>query len=110
MNPMKHAPRLVTTAFATRCAPRVRPATSTTKLHGSIWLHRVAQTHQRWSSSQQQTENDKTSRQIEEAKEKQARKPWIREGSDQPPVARNRSAGAMTKGKTLELLSASSSS
>ena len=33
-----------------------------------------------------------------EAKELQARTPWHREGSDQPPVKRMRSAGAMTKG------------
>ncbi|QSZ37511.1 hypothetical protein DSL72_008609 [Monilinia vaccinii-corymbosi] len=31
----------------------------------------------------------------------QARTPWHREGSDRPPVKRNRSAGAMTKGKLL---------
>ena len=35
---------------------------------------------------------------LEVAKEKQVRKPWHREGTDQPPVARPRSAGAMTKG------------
>ncbi|OCK74933.1 hypothetical protein K432DRAFT_437769 [Lepidopterella palustris CBS 459.81] len=34
-------------------------------------------------------------------KEKQIRTPWHREGSDKPPVARQRSAGAMTKGKLL---------
>ncbi|KAF2493282.1 hypothetical protein BU16DRAFT_551205 [Lophium mytilinum] len=34
-------------------------------------------------------------------KGKQIRTPWMREGSDQPPVARQRSAGAMTKGKLL---------
>ena len=32
-------------------------------------------------------------------KEKQARTPWLRQGSDVPPVARPRSAGAMTKGE-----------
>lgn len=37
----------------------------------------------------------------EESKEKQMRSPWMRDGSDKPPVARNRSAGAMTKGKLL---------
>jgi hypothetical protein len=31
-------------------------------------------------------------------KQKQIRTPWHREGSDEPPVARQRSAGAMTKG------------
>ena len=35
---------------------------------------------------------------INDSKELQARTPWHREGSDQPPVKRNRSAGAMTKG------------
>ncbi|KAI9673188.1 MAG: hypothetical protein M1817_003051 [Caeruleum heppii] len=38
---------------------------------------------------------------IGEEKEKQARTPWHREGTDVPPVARQRSAGAMTKGKLL---------
>lgn len=33
--------------------------------------------------------------------EKQKRSPWMRQGSDQPPVKRMRSAGAMTKGKLL---------
>jgi hypothetical protein len=36
-----------------------------------------------------------------ELKAKQLASPWTREGSDVPPVARNRSAGAMTKGKLL---------
>lgn len=36
-----------------------------------------------------------------ESKDKQARSPWMREGSEKPPVARFRSAGAMTKGKLL---------
>ncbi|KAF2642531.1 DUF607-domain-containing protein [Massarina eburnea CBS 473.64] len=34
-------------------------------------------------------------------KTRQMRAPWNREGSDVPPVARQRSAGAMTKGKLL---------
>lgn len=37
---------------------------------------------------------------IGEAKEKQARTPWHREGSDQPPVKRDRRASAMTKGES----------
>lgn len=36
-----------------------------------------------------------------ELKARQRASPWTREGSDVPPVARNRSAGAMTKGKLL---------
>lgn len=35
---------------------------------------------------------------LEHSKESQMRSPWMREGSDKPPVARQRSAGAMTKG------------
>ncbi|KAI9046749.1 hypothetical protein LZ554_009487 [Drepanopeziza brunnea f. sp. 'monogermtubi'] len=38
---------------------------------------------------------------IGQARELQARTPWHREGSDTPPVRRDRSAGAMTKGKLL---------
>jgi hypothetical protein len=38
---------------------------------------------------------------LEEEKEKQVRAPWQREGVDQPPVSRPRSAGAMTKGMVL---------
>ncbi|KAA8574855.1 hypothetical protein EYC84_004099 [Monilinia fructicola] len=38
---------------------------------------------------------------IGDHKEIQARTPWHRGGSDKPPVKRNRSAGAMTKGKLL---------
>lgn len=37
---------------------------------------------------------------IGEVKEKQARTPWHREGSDQPPVKRDRTASAMTKGES----------
>lgn len=37
-------------------------------------------------------------RDIEAEKEKQARTPWHREGVDQPPVSRPRSASAMTRG------------
>lgn len=36
---------------------------------------------------------------IHETQEKQKKAPWHREGSEQPPVRRERSAGAMTKGK-----------
>lgn len=39
--------------------------------------------------------------QVSEEKGKQAERPWHREGADQPPVRRQRSAGAMTKGECL---------
>ncbi|TID14647.1 hypothetical protein E2P81_ATG08602 [Venturia nashicola] len=38
---------------------------------------------------------------VAEDTSKQIRTPWMREGSDRPPVATQRSAGAMTKGKLL---------
>ncbi|KAL8997332.1 MAG: hypothetical protein Q9169_003366 [Polycauliona sp. 2 TL-2023] len=38
---------------------------------------------------------------IAQEKEKQTRAPWHREGSNTPPVARQRSAGAMTKGMSI---------
>ena len=38
---------------------------------------------------------------IAQEKEKQTRAPWHRDGSELPPVARQRSAGAMTKGRSL---------
>ena len=41
---------------------------------------------------------------ISQEKEKQIRTPWHREGSNVPPVGRQRSAGAMTKGIPTPLL------
>lgn len=46
-------------------------------------------------------EKDHFSRVEKDSKDKQRRSPWTREGSDLAPVARDRSAGAMTKGKLL---------
>ncbi|KAF2471843.1 uncharacterized protein BDR25DRAFT_324943 [Lindgomyces ingoldianus] len=48
-----------------------------------------------------QEEREDYEKRLEEDKGKQIRTPWHREGSDTPPVARQRSAGAMTKGKLL---------
>lgn len=45
-----------------------------------------------------QEEKDEFKRRLEKDKGKQFRTPWHREGSDKPPVARQRSASAMTKG------------
>lgn len=47
-----------------------------------------------------QEEKDDFARKLQEDKGKQIRTPWHREGSDKPPVARQRSAGAMTKGSS----------
>ncbi|USW52030.1 Putative calcium uniporter protein [Septoria linicola] len=46
-------------------------------------------------------EKDHFQRVEEQSKEMQTRSPWMHDGSDVPPVARQRSAGAMTKGKLL---------
>ncbi|KAI9712653.1 MAG: hypothetical protein M1820_001274 [Bogoriella megaspora] len=46
-------------------------------------------------------EMERYDREVSENKEKQIRTPWHRDGSDLPPVTRQRSAGAMTKGKLL---------
>ncbi|KAK8195621.1 uncharacterized protein BKA78DRAFT_310259 [Phyllosticta capitalensis] len=46
-------------------------------------------------------EEEDYERKVAEDKSKQIRTPWHREGSAEPPVARQRSAGAMTKGKLL---------
>ncbi|CAA9956570.1 hypothetical protein CFE70_000171 [Pyrenophora teres f. teres 0-1] len=48
-----------------------------------------------------QEEKDHFAKKLQEDKGKQIRTPWHREGSDTPPVKRQRSAGAMTKGKLL---------
>ena len=53
------------------------------------------------SQNVSQAEKNHFDRIEEESKEKQIRSPWMREGSDKTPVARLRSAGAMTKGKLL---------
>jgi hypothetical protein len=45
-----------------------------------------------------QEEKDDFAKKLSEDKGKQIKTPWHREGSDTPPVARQRSAGAMTKG------------
>jgi hypothetical protein len=50
-----------------------------------------------------QEEKDHFAKKLQEDKGKQIRTPWHREGSDLPPVARQRSAGAMTKGTSLSL-------
>ena len=54
--------------------------------------------HQKSADDHEKEFNSQIDNAIGEAKELQARTPWHREGSDLPPVKRNRSAGAMTKG------------
>jgi hypothetical protein len=52
-------------------------------------------------SDKSEIEQGKLEEAIGDSKELQARTPWHREGSDVPPVQRNRSASAMTKGMLL---------
>lgn len=59
--------------------------------------------------SQEVTEEEKKhyadhhDRVVEHSKKSQVRSPWMHEGSDKPPVATLRSAGAMVKGVFLAL-------
>ncbi|KAL8729819.1 MAG: hypothetical protein Q9181_004865 [Wetmoreana brouardii] len=53
--------------------------------------------HQKSNDAQEYDLNEA----IAQEKEKQTKAPWHREGSNIPPVARQRSASAMTKGKLL---------
>jgi hypothetical protein len=43
-------------------------------------------------------QESKLDKALSQEKEKQTRTPWHREGADEPPVRRQRSAGAMTRG------------
>ena len=53
-----------------------------------------------WIQKREQTRRESTQNHaVSQHKDKQAKAPWHREGSDMPPVARQRSAGAMTKGR-----------
>ncbi|TVY47754.1 Calcium uniporter protein, mitochondrial [Lachnellula occidentalis] len=57
--------------------------------------------NQKAQDEQEKGFNNQLDDAIGEQRELQHRTPWHREGSDKPPVKRNRSAGAMTKGKFL---------
>lgn len=83
-------------------------STSTSRLREKRGFDAATSTHSSYSQPAQdlsqdvyQVEKNHFDRIEEESKDKQMRSPWMREGSDKPPVARLRSAGAMTKGKLL---------
>lgn len=107
----------ISTSFA--CTRRV-PISSTVNLQrlqkqaiSSLWLPGFAslrcQQQTRLSSSEQKAKDlnqrgidnelSKLDDDIEAEKEKQVRAPWHREGADQAPVSRPRTASAMTKGR-----------
>ncbi|ERF68444.1 hypothetical protein EPUS_03762 [Endocarpon pusillum Z07020] len=109
----------ISTSFA---STRRVPTSSTVNLQrlqkqpiSSLWLPGLAsstcQQQTRLSSSEQKAKDlnqrgidnelSKLDDDIEAEKEKQVRAPWHREGADQAPVSRPRTASAMTKGKLL---------
>lgn len=83
---------------STRSFPKERKATFDTKSATDSSFSRPAT---ELSQNVTPEEKDHFSRIEDKSKEMQTRSPWMREGSDVPPVHRLRSAGAMTKGKLL---------
>jgi len=76
-------------------SPRVVQSLSTSQaLSNNDYAEKAKELNQKGADEQE----GQLDRAIGQAKELQARTPWHREGSDTPPVKRNRSAGAMTKG------------
>lgn len=75
-------------------------------LHVSSFQRSESNVSESIKASEQQN-LDKEEAEVEDSiaqeKDKQQRAPWHREGSNVPPVARPRSAGAMTKGTVAPL-------
>ncbi len=97
-------PQLRTLAICT-CQAAQRPATSTPQISYIFQGYRAvsAEATARELSQQSVDElaEDVDEDNVAEAKDKQHKRPWMREGVDHAPVRRQRSAGAMTKGKLL---------
>lgn len=93
--PSRHERRSFTSTPTWRLREK-REFDASTSAHNSY-----SQPAQDLSQDVYQVEKNHFDRIEEESKDKQMRSPWMREGSDKPPVARLRSAGAMTKGKLL---------
>ncbi|KAL8669960.1 MAG: hypothetical protein Q9168_005472 [Polycauliona sp. 1 TL-2023] len=74
---------------------RLAPFSSSTSFHAEGRLTGAAKEPPRKGDDAAQTDINEA---IGQEKEKQMKAPWHREGSSIPPVARQRSAGAMTKG------------
>jgi len=68
---------------------------------GSDYEHSNARPANDLNNNITQEEKDHFAKKLREDKGKQIRTPWHREGSNVPPVHRQRSASAMTKGKLL---------
>lgn len=98
-----------TGAFRSRAAPQLSikrdaPSCLRTFASTSIWREeksyseKARELNQKGRDKEEDWFDNQLDNAIGEQKEIQARTPWHREGSDKPPVRRNRSAGAMTKG------------
>ncbi|KAI9652721.1 MAG: hypothetical protein M1831_006614 [Alyxoria varia] len=86
----KHQPQLAAFSTSQRLRKSLDPEKPTATRSPRDIEHNV--THEELSDFDKRVAEDK---------ETQIRTPWHREGSEKPPVARPRSAGAMTKGKLL---------
>lgn len=87
--------------FASTTTRRIQEKKDPYKTENNLYSDSDSQPAHKVSQNVSQAEKDHFSQVEEQSKEKQMRSPWMREGSDKPPVATNRSAGAMTKGKLL---------
>ncbi|KAI9648254.1 hypothetical protein NHQ30_002886 [Ciborinia camelliae] len=105
-------PTSFTDIFRNRAAPQLSiKQTAPSRFHTftstNIWREdnsytdKAKELNQKGLGKEEDWFNNQLDNAIGEQKEIQARTPWHREGSDKPPVKRNRSAGAMTKGKLL---------
>ncbi|KUJ15166.1 uncharacterized protein LY89DRAFT_618982 [Mollisia scopiformis] len=82
-------------------SPSIRAFSISTTRWKEDYASQAKALNQKGLEDQESGFNNQIDNAIGQAEELQARTPWHREGSDQPPVKRPRSAGAMTKGKLL---------
>ena len=108
MSQLSHVPNLASRSqYRSLAVYKLRSAQRPTIR--AVWKSHVLQAYRAASAeatarelSQQSVDElaeDVDEDQVEEAKEKQHKGRWMREGVDDAPVSRQRSAGAMTKGK-----------
>lgn len=102
VRPCKAFPLASPLHLASSSTRPARAFTSSTRLHIEdrpvASYSQPAETLSHNITEEEKADYDKA---VAEDKGKQVRTPWMREGSDTPPVARQRSAGAMTKGMPL---------
>ena len=102
MPSIPNAPRL-SSFLATLLQPRARPSKCVSAVKSTEYKRWTSAEAKARDLSQQSIDEELSEydQQVSEEKGKQAERPWHREGADQPPVRRQRSAGAMTKGEYL---------